>query len=212
MADQGSIGIGRAIHERRLTDYQTHYSGILREGLYPGQLGLIIYVPEWSGLIRPGLDATLIRTLVVQVAFPNTWWNYPCVMDDRRGQLYWTAGSNGLFRIAEVTESPDSGDGWRWFHAGSQVLRCPVQAGLNTLTLRVRANRDPTPPPTVRLMANAALDITEQTATAPAGPNVIHPLTLNFYASQAGVVTLHLETLDVTENTIVDWLDLTISH
>lgn len=212
MADQGNIGIERTLHFQRATDYQANPSGITREGLQPRQRGLIVYVPEWSGLIRPGLDHTLIRALLEPVAFPNHWWHYPCVMGDQHGQLYWTQGSNANFRIADTTESPNSGDGWRWYHAGIQVLRCPAQEGNNTITLRVRANRDPTPPPALRIMANAALQITEQTATAPAGPNAIHTLTLTFEASQAGVVTLQLEALDITERTVVDWLDLTVSQ
>lgn len=212
MANQGSIGIGRPLHVRRLTDHQVNPSGTVASTDPGTRRRRTDHQVNPSGLTLLGLPTRSLWKLIETPAYPNRYWNYPCVMGDQRGQLYWTQGSNSLFRIADATESPDSGDGWRWVRAGVQVLRCPVQAGLNTITLRARANRNPTPPPTLRLRANAALHIDEQTATAPAGPNTIHPLTLNFEASQAGVVTLQLEALDVTENTLVDWLDLTISR
>lgn len=210
MADQGDIGIGRPLHSVRLTDYQATPSGETRDAL-PGQgLAIALYSPTWNGSQPLGLPRIQPRALVAEVTYPESYWHFPCVMGDRRGQIYWTAGSNGLFNPQEHTETPAAATGWRWYRPGTQRMRWAVAPGLNTLTLVVAKTSDAEPRPTLRVLANAAIDVPELAATVPAGISAGQPITLSFVAGGAGIVTVQLEHWNFAAFAQVVWENFTL--
>lgn len=188
MADQGSIGLDALDGWSQPTDHIAAWNGDTFDGLLPTRPWKFIEQPEYL----------------------HEFWHYPCVLDNARGQLYLAQGSNAGFRITDEAESPSPGDAWRWHHAGLQRLRWYVTAGENSLTVRVRYSHDAAPRPTVRVLPDTGLGIAENWATAPAGANTIHSLTLTVTATAAGVATLQLEYWNFTERITVDWIDWTL--
>lgn len=128
------------------------------------------------------------------VEFQENFWTGRARIRGQFGPAYFLAGQNSLARVVSIDERIAVNDYWTWVNPGHFDQRLQVTAGqTRTVSVIVRMSDGTAPRPTLRLRANPALGVAEQTAIAPAVVNTDHTLTLTFTPAATGVVTLRLE-------------------
>jgi len=128
--------------------------------------------------------------------FPEQYWRYGAQVGATSLLRYIPAGGGGFARPYPAGDLLKADGYWRWHHPWTHRRRVLLQTGVaRTISVVCICTTDLAPRPTIRLLANAALGISEQSATMPAGPNTERTLTLTVTAGASGVAWLQLEWL-----------------
>lgn len=130
------------------------------------------------------------------IYFNEQFWSYNAVVSGRICQRYIGVNGGGFARPYPADDLLKSGGYWRWHHPWAWKTRVQFASGVaKTLNVVCICTTDLTPRPTIRLLANPAIGIAEQSAVMPAGPNTERTLTITATSSATGVAWLQLEWL-----------------
>ena len=140
--------------------------------------------------------------------YPDQVWTRPLALGHERGQLYWTKGSNRLFRPAPEDQTPVHDNAQRWYNGGVLELQWAVAAGEQTFTATVRVVNAADPRPAVRILKQTALNVSETYVEAPEGVNEPVEIAVTVQPTVAGVLRVRLEVPHISEGSHIDWLTI----
>ncbi len=145
----------------------------------------------------------------------------PVCVNGEIGQLYWNnsiptlvyTAINGVvvseYKIAasDVGQTPldPDGIGFKWYRPGAQKMKWPVAAGARTLKVTVKKSIDTGDLPRVRLLANAALGVSETIVSVAAGVGTYQTITVNVSPTSPGILFFYMEQPNTDPVQIVSW-------
>lgn len=146
-------------------------------------------------------------------SYPETYWYRPIRFHGgHAGQMYLGVGADGNFRPSAIAEQVTASGYWRWYRPGVHKVKWRVTASVvNTITVVLKKTTDAAPRPTIRVLRDSRLGVSEATATAAAGTGSDQTLSLSVTPSASGVLIVQMEWLPAlplpvpTEGLYVDW-------
>lgn len=128
--------------------------------------------------------------------FQEAYWGFGAMLTGRPAQRYIKAGGGGYLRPYPADDLVKSGGYWRWYRPWKHRRPVLLKAGIaKTVNVTCICTTDLAPRPTIRLLANAAIGISEQVAVMPAGINTERTLSITATATATGVAWLQMEWL-----------------